>query len=377
VHETIRANINESPLYSGQIKSIGPRYCPSIEDKVVKFPDKTRHQLFLEPEGYDTYEVYLNGFSTSLPSNLQQELVHKILGFEEAKIIRPGYAIEYDFVDPRELTPYLQTTCIKGLFFAGQINGTTGYEEAGCQGLLAGINASLSVQGRQGFRLRREESYIGVLVDDLITQGVDEPYRMFTSRSENRLTLRYDTSDSRLSPYGRQLGLIGDNEWEKFSERREHLAQLRSILVRTRFKRSDSSYRDFACLLGRDLGDSISLVNLSQFSGISPSMIFNYLPTNLRSATKLPDLETTLADLLYHGYIRSHSQSINYLNNNEDLLIPIGFNYKQISGLSHEMIERLERIQPANFGQARRISGMTASALSTLLFFLKSQRWQN
>jgi tRNA uridine 5-carboxymethylaminomethyl modification enzyme len=377
VHETIRANINESPLYSGQIKSVGPRYCPSIEDKVVKFPDKTRHQLFLEPEGYDTYEVYLNGFSTSLPSDLQQELVHKITGFEEAKLIRPGYAIEYDFVDPRELTPFLQTTRVQGLFFAGQINGTTGYEEAGCQGLLAGINASLYVQGRQGFRLRREESYIGVLIDDLIKHGVDEPYRMFTSRSENRLSLRYDTSDSRLSPYGRNLGLLGDSEWEKFSNRREHLAQLRSVLVKTRFKRTDSSYRDFSRLLGRDLGDSVSLVNLSQFSGVNSSMIFDYLPGNFKTTTKLPDLETTLADLLYHGYIRSHSQSVNYLSNYEDLPIPPDFNYRQISGLSHEMIERLERIQPLNFGQARQIAGLTAGGLSTLLFFLKSQGRHN
>lgn len=373
VHDTIRANINESPLYSGQIKSIGPRYCPSIEDKVVKFPSKTRHQLFLEPEGHDTYEVYLNGFSTSLPSDLQQDIVHKIPGLEGAKIIRPGYAIEYDFVDPRELTPFLQTTRIKGLFFAGQINGTTGYEEAGCQGLLAGINASLYVQGRQGFRLRREESYIGVLIDDLITQGVDEPYRMFTSRSENRLSLRYDTSDSRLSPYGRNLGLVGDSDWDKFSTRREHIAKLRTALVKTRFKRTDSSYREFSSLLGRDLGDSVSLVNLSQFAGISPDVIINFLPADFRSTTKLPELETTLADLLYHGYIRSQSQSTNRLNNYENLPIPVNFNYKTISGLSHEMVERLERTQPSNFGQVRHISGITAGALSTLLFALKSQ----
>src|SRR5918993_1785141 len=221
VHDSIRSNIHESPLYSGQIKGVGPRYCPSIEDKVVKFPDKTRHQLFLEPEGHDTYEVYLNGFSTSLPSELQQELVHHIPGLESARIIRPGYAIEYDFVDPRELTPFLQTTRVKGLFFAGQVNGTTGYEEAGCQGLLAGINAALYIQGREGFMLRREESYIGVLVDDLITQGVDEPYRMFTSRAENRLNLRYDTSDARLSPYGKNLGLLADSEWARFSSRRD------------------------------------------------------------------------------------------------------------------------------------------------------------
>src|SRR5215216_6093733 len=259
VHRTIRDNLHESPLYSGQIKGVGPRYCPSIEDKVVKFPEKIRHQLFLEPEGYDTYEVYLNGFSTSLPAELQQELVHKISGLEQAKIIRPGYAIEYDFVDPRELTPFLETTRVKGLFFAGQINGTTGYEEAGCQGLLAGINAALYTQSRQGFKLRREESYIGVLVDDLITHGVDEPYRMFTSRAENRLNLRYDTSDAKLSPYGRNLGLLGDSDWTRFSSRRDRIAKIRTALLETRFRRSDSEYAELSRQIKKDLGDSISL----------------------------------------------------------------------------------------------------------------------
>src|SRR5215217_659638 len=246
VHKTIRDNLQESPLYSGQIKGVGPRYCPSIEDKVVKFPEKARHQLFLEPEGHDTYEVYLNGFSTSLPAELQQELVHKISGLEQAKIIRPGYAIEYDFVDPRELTPFLETTRVKGLFFAGQINGTTGYEEAGCQGLLAGINAALYTQSRQGFKLRREESYIGVLVDDLITHGADEPYRMFTSRAENRLTLRHDNADQRLSPKGHELGLLGQTDWERFNKKRDNIAALRNALDQTRFKRSSVEYAGIA-----------------------------------------------------------------------------------------------------------------------------------
>src|SRR5215213_2740643 len=334
VHKTIRDNLQESPLYSGQIKGIGPRYCPSIEDKVVKFPEKTRHQLFLEPEGHDTYEVYLNGFSTSLPAELQQELIHKIAGLEQAKIIRPGYAIEYDFVDPRELTPFLETTRVKGLFFAGQINGTTGYEEAGCQGLLAGINAALYTQARQGFKLRREESYIGVLVDDLITHGADEPYRMFTSRAEGRLLLRYDTSDARLSPYGRNLGLIGDGEWEKFTQRRDRLAALRNSLVETRFKRSDSKYRELSMAIGKDLGDSTSLAHIAQYPTVDSSLIHKYLPSHIQSVCNLSDLNTSIADLLYHGYIRAQSDNNERIRSYDSLPIPQNINYRSISGLS-------------------------------------------
>src|SRR5216683_4185850 len=236
VHEAIRKNLHESPLYSGQIKGVGPRYCPSIEDKVVKFADKDRHQIFLEPEGHDTNEVYLNGFSTSLPAAMQQDLVRMIPGFEETRIIRPGYAIEYDYVDPRELGPDLQVRSIAGLFHAGQINGTTGYEEAACQGLLAGINAALMVQGRARFGLRREESYIGVLVDDLITQGVDEPYRIFTSRAECRLSLRHDNADERLRRYGREVGLVGDSDWDRFNQRRDRIAKVKAGLQMTRLK---------------------------------------------------------------------------------------------------------------------------------------------
>jgi len=374
VHKTIRDNLQESPLYSGQIKGIGPRYCPSIEDKVVKFPDKTRHQLFLEPEGYDTYEIYLNGFSTSLPFELQQELVHKIPGLDQAKIIRPGYAIEYDFVDPRELTSFLHTTRVQGLFFAGQINGTTGYEEAACQGLLAGINASLYVQGREGFTLRREESYMGVLVDDLITQGVDEPYRMFTSRAENRLNLRYDTSDARLSPYGRNLGLLADSEWERFSSRRDRIAKIRVALLDTRFKRSTKEYAELSRVIQKDLGDSISLASISQYPTIDTSTLFDFLPSSIKNFIALSELETTVGDLLYHGYIRTQHQNNVRIRNQADVLIPASLNFKDVSGLSHEMVERLERIRPQNFGQACRIPGITPGALSTLLFFIKTSK---
>ncbi|HYP02258.1 MAG TPA: tRNA uridine-5-carboxymethylaminomethyl(34) synthesis enzyme MnmG [Pyrinomonadaceae bacterium] len=373
VHASIRSNIHESPLYSGQIKGVGPRYCPSIEDKVVKFPDKTRHQLFLEPEGHNTSEVYLNGFSTSMPAEFQQELVHKIPGLEDARIIRPGYAIEYDFVDPRELTPYLQTSRIGGLFLAGQINGTTGYEEAACQGLLAGINAALHVQKREGFRLTREESYIGVLMDDLITHGVDEPYRMFTSRAEHRLALRYDTADARLTPHGKSLGLVGDTLWDAFNARRERLAQLRNALETTRFKRTDATYRELAEFMG-DLGDSISLAQLSQRQNVSHELIRSLLPLTIRGQISFSDLETSLADLLYCGYVQSQRDNFERLFHNDGLRLPVNFDFRSISGLSHEMMERLERANPQTFGQARRIPGMTPAALSTLLVRLKLQQ---
>lgn len=367
VHNAIRANLHESPLYSGKIKGVGPRYCPSIEDKVVKFADKNRHQLFLEPEGHDTNEVYLNGFSTSLPAELQQELVRMIPGLDQARIIRPGYAIEYDYVDPRELTPGLQTARIKGLFHAGQINGTTGYEEAGCQGLIAGINAAFFVEGREEFRLQREESYIGVLIDDLIKQGVDEPYRIFTSRAEYRLALRHDTADARLSPYGRQLGLVGDMDWERFNQRRDRIARLRAALEETRFKRSDATYASLSRMLGADLGDSLTLAQLALRPKVRLDVIQQLLPSDLRAHAYFSDLESALADALYSGYIDAQRATLNRLYQHDGLLIPVDFDYRTISGLSHEMVERLERSRPQNFGQARRIPGLTPASLSTLL----------
>lgn len=375
LHQTIRDNLHQSPLYSGKIKGVGPRYCPSIEDKVVKFADKDRHQLFLEPEGHNTNEVYLNGFSTSLPSALQLELLQMVPGFEQVRIIRPGYAIEYDFVDPRELRPTMESTRMNGLFLAGQINGTTGYEEAACQGLMAGINAAFSVQGRKPFVLRRDEAYIGVLVDDLIQHGVDEPYRLFTSRAEARLTLRHDNADQRLSPLGREAGLVGETDWERFNKRRDRLANLRKALDYTRFKRSSAEYASVASLLGIELGDAFTLSQLSQRPEASPELIKRLLPADLRDSTDA-DFSTALADSLYAGYVEKQRVATERVNHHDALKVPEAFSFSTISGLSNEMVERLERARPQNFGQVRRIHGLTPAAISTVLVHLTAYKPQ-
>lgn len=371
LHQAIRDNLHQSPLYSGKIKGVGPRYCPSIEDKVVKFADKDRHQLFLEPEGHNTNEVYLNGFSTSLPSTLQLELLRMVRGFENVRIIRPGYAIEYDFVDPREMRPTMESSRMDGLFLAGQINGTTGYEEAACQGLMAGINAASATQGRKPVILQRDEAYIGVLTDDLIRHGVDEPYRLFTSRAEARLTLRHDNADQRLSPKGREIGLVGDGDWDRFNSKRDRIGALRDLLDQTKYTRSSAEYAAISQIIGADLGDSITLSQLALRKGADQELIARLLND---SSIHTADLETALADSLYSGYIVKQRIATERVNHHDTLKVPENFQFRTIGGLSSEMVERLERARPQNFAQVRNISGLTPAAVSSVLVHLTANQ---
>ena len=358
-HQVVRDNLNRSPLYSGQIQSIGPRYCPSFEDKVVKFPDKQRHQIFLEPEGLNTREIYVNGLSTSMPAEVQMEMVRSIRGLEEAELIRPGYAIEYDYVDPRELFPSLQTKRVAGLFHAGQINGTTGYEEAACQGLMAGINAARWVRGEEPVVLGRDEAYIGILIDDLVTKGTDEPYRMFTSRAEFRLQLRIDNADRRLTPLGGKLGLVGSREVAKYEAKQRRMERLRAFLMEMRIRVGEGKISAKEALKRTEF-------RIEQFV---PT-----LPGELRADLKLEELRSVETEIKYEGYLRQQRAEIEKVRRASARVLPADFEYGNIAGLSREVVEKLSRIRPVTIGQASRVPGVTPAALAIIHIHLELKR---
>ncbi|MEZ7832211.1 MAG: tRNA uridine-5-carboxymethylaminomethyl(34) synthesis enzyme MnmG [Gammaproteobacteria bacterium] len=386
-HEVIRGGLDRSPMYTGVIEGTGPRYCPSIEDKVMRFADKSSHQIFVEPEGLNTKELYPNGISTSLPFDVQLEMVREIKGFENAHITRPGYAIEYDFFDPRDLHYSLETKFVKGLYFAGQINGTTGYEEAGAQGLMAGLNAGLDARGLEPWCPRRDEAYIGVLIDDLITLGTNEPYRMFTSRAEYRLTLREDNADLRLTEHGRKMGLVDDERWAFYSEKKirieEELKFLRSTWVQPNTDRAERINE----LLEKPLSREYSLADLLARPRVEHGPLLAAYNGNMASAngaaekvkTAIEAQSTQQAEIQikYQGYIDRQEEDIERLKKQENTKLPADFNYQQMQGLSNELKQKLLEVKPENIGRASRIPGITPAAISLLLIYLKKHRAVN
>jgi tRNA uridine 5-carboxymethylaminomethyl modification enzyme len=364
VHDLVRDNIGRSPLYNGQISGIGPRYCPSLEDKVMRFPQRERHQLFLEPEGLDVDEVYVNGFSTSLPSDVQQRLVRALPGLQDAEMMRPGYAVEYDFVQPTELRPSLESKRVPGLFLAGQINGTSGYEEAAAQGVVAGLNAARACQSEEAVTLGRHEAYIGILVDDLVTKGCLEPYRMFTSRAEHRLLLRIDTADLRLTPRGRSVGLVGDAQWGRFEQRR------------ARHHRNIVTLKNARVTVGADRmagWDALKRpeVSIEQF-GASQELPLEVAAGSC-GALELVGLQTTAR---FEGYIRRQEAEVHRLERAEACRLPPGFPFEAVPGLSTEVVTRLRQVEPATLGQALRVPGVTPAAVAVIGAYLARRRDQ-
>jgi len=369
-HDIIRSGFDRSPMFAGEIEGVGPRYCPSIEDKVNRFADKDSHQIFVEPEGLTTHELYPNGISTSLPFDIQLAAVRSIPGFENAHITRPGYAIEYDYLNPQDLRHTLETKFIQGLYFAGQINGTTGYEEAGAQGLLAGINAALRAQEKEEWYPRRDEAYLGVLVDDLITMGTKEPYRMFTSRAEYRLILREDNADLRLTETGHKLGLVDDERWQKFNDKREGIAAERQRLETTRIHPNTEAGERANQYLKQPMNRDHTLAELLR----RPEIVYDHVAEIGAERAEDPNVADQVEiEIKYEGYISRQSDEIERLRKNENTALPIDLDYDTIGGLSNEIKQKLKEVRPETVAQASRIQGVTPAAVSQILVYLKKR----